>query len=65
MTFNECSLMNTFLSALWALVGALVAGSVCFVLGRRSHPVEKAAKRGDTEREYFYRGRGGEPTDFS
>jgi hypothetical protein len=56
---NDCDLMNTLLSALWGVIGAVIAGSVCFILGRRSHPVERAAKRQTKVRELVYRGPGG------
>lgn len=59
----DCDVMQTFLSVLWAVIAAAIVGPVCWILGRRSHPIEKAARR--QEREFIYRGRGGEPVDWS
>lgn len=52
---TDCDLIQNFLAVLWTIVGAAIVGPVCYFLGRRSHPVERAAKRG----EYVYRGPGG------
>jgi hypothetical protein len=54
----DCDTMHTFLSILWALLAAVIVGPICWILGKRSHPVEKAARR-NSDREFSYRGPGG------
>jgi hypothetical protein len=62
MRFEDCDFMTNFLTALWLFVGLIVGLAVGAVLGRRSHPVERSAKRG--HREYSYRGPGGEGRSY-